>query len=195
MVRDQISKIAQSGTTNSITLHSSASSTSSEYNTFRIYISTGSASGQTNTITSYDGSTKIATTSAGTWSPAPDNTSVYEILDGEVTSAIGDLGSIQQVKKMLYTSQNFYDGTGYIINQNVSRTDARLDNPAALTFDLKANNDSGLAGATWMTFVQDDYLKYDNNGKGCGDPSYNPSLQIYNTLTFRYYQFKINLRK
>jgi hypothetical protein len=195
LIRDQISLNAQSGTTNTITLISTASSIDNTYNNFRIFISAGTGVGQTKTITSYVGSTKVATISGQTWSPVPDTTSVYEILDGSVTSMIGDLGSIQTVKKLNFTVGNVYDATGYIINQTVSQTDARLDNPAALTFDLTANNDSGLVSASTYRFVQDDFLKIDNVGKGCGDSSYSPSNLLTNTLTFRYYQIKLNFQK
>lgn len=125
----------------------------------------------------------------------PDSTSVYEILDGNVTSAIGDLGSISVIKKINLNNSNIFDGTGYIITQSVSETDPRLDNPAAITFDLKANNDSGLSGATTYRFISDDYLKIDNTGKGCGDSGYTASNVVSNTLTFRYYQMTLNFQK
>jgi hypothetical protein len=50
------------------------------YNNARIYIASGTGSGQTRTISDYAGSTRIATVSAA-WGTNPDATSVYSILD------------------------------------------------------------------------------------------------------------------
>ena len=194
LIRDQISKLAQAGGASTITLISTASATDSIYNGFRIYISSGTGVGQTRTISSYVGSTKVATVSVA-WTTQPDSTSLYEILDGSVISAIGDLGSIMTIKKFNFNTSNVYDATGYIINQSVSETDSRNDSPSALTFDLKANNDSGLSGAVTRRFVFDDYLKIDSSDKGCGDVAFNPATLVSNTLTFRYYQVTLNFQK
>lgn len=194
LTRQQISKTAQGASNNTITLEAAASAIDSEYNTFRIYISSGTGSGQTKTITGYVGSTKVATVDSN-WTVNPDASSIYEILDGEITSTIGDLGSVQTVKKLLVQATNFYDATGYIINQNVSETDARLDNPSALTFDLRVGNTSDLSAIAYRRFVQDDYLKVDNADKGCGDASYNAANVVSSVLTFRYFQIRLMLRK
>lgn len=50
------------------------------YNGYKIYIISGTGSGQTRTITDYAGSTRMATVS--TWTTNPDATSVYAILSG-----------------------------------------------------------------------------------------------------------------
>lgn len=194
LVRAQISKLAQNGGSNTITLENNASTIDNEYNGFRIYISTGTGSGQTKTINAYNGSSKIATVDSS-WAITPDSTSIYEILDGEITSSVGDIGNVQTIKKLLFQTTNFYDATGLILNQTVSKTDARLDNPAGLTFDLKTGNSSDLSGISYRTFIQDDSLKIDSADKGCGDPSYNAQNVVSSVLTFRYFQVKLMLRK
>lgn len=194
LTRQQISKTAQGGGNNTITLEALASAVNNEYDGFRIYISSGTGSGQTKTILTYNASTKDATVDSN-WTVNPDATSIYEILDGEITSAVGDLGSVQTVKKLLVQATNIYDATGYIINQNVSETDARLDNPSALTFDLRVANTSDLSAVAYRRFVQDDYLKVDNADKGCGDSAYSCSNVVSSVLTFRYFQIRLMLRK
>ena len=194
LTRQQISKQAQGGGNNYITLESLASAVNNEYDGFRIYISSGTGAGQTRTILVYNASTKDATVDSN-WTINPDSTSIYEILDGKITSAVGDLGSIQTVKKLIIQATNYYDATGYIINQNVSETDSRLDNPSALTYDLRVSNTSDLSAIAYRRFVQDDYLKVDSSDKGCGDSSYNPATIVSSVLTFRYFQFEVMLRK
>jgi len=70
---------ATAGTVSTITLDAArSSSTSSFYNAATIEITAGTGAGQTATISSYVGSTHVATIS-GTWATNPDNTSVYHI--------------------------------------------------------------------------------------------------------------------
>ena len=69
---------AQGGSANTITLAASASATDDEYNTLPVEIIGGTGAGQSGDITDYDGTTKVATIS-GTFSPAPDATSVYVV--------------------------------------------------------------------------------------------------------------------
>lgn len=70
---------ATAGTASTITLDAArSSSTSSFYNAATIEITAGTGVGQTATISSYVGSTHVATIS-GTWTTTPDNTSVYHI--------------------------------------------------------------------------------------------------------------------
>ena len=72
------SATAQSGTANTITLDTSSDSLTSYYNEMQIEILSGTGSGQTKTISAYDGSTKIATVDSA-WSVTPNNTSVFKI--------------------------------------------------------------------------------------------------------------------
>ena len=72
------SATAQSGTANTITLDTSSDSLTSYYNEMQIEILSGTGSGQTKTISAYDGSTKIATVDSA-WSVTPNSTSVFKI--------------------------------------------------------------------------------------------------------------------
>ena len=70
---------AQAGGPSNITLQASASS---DFNIFvgaKIYIISGTGSGQTREISAYNGTTKVATV-ASAWGTQPDNTSVYRIV-------------------------------------------------------------------------------------------------------------------
>ncbi len=69
---------AQAGASSSITLDSGASATNSLYNNCVIFIRSGTGAGQSQIISAYNGSTKVATI-AGTWATTPDSTSVFTI--------------------------------------------------------------------------------------------------------------------
>ena len=70
---------AQAGSTSTtIVLAATASATNDIYNSMTIYISSGTGSGQLKVITDYVGSTKVATVSTWTTTPAAD--SVYEVM-------------------------------------------------------------------------------------------------------------------
>ncbi len=68
---------AQAGSSTSITLASGANSSDDFYNNLVITLTGGTGSGQTNTITDYNGTTKVATVS--TWTTTPDLTTTYSI--------------------------------------------------------------------------------------------------------------------
>ena len=69
---------AQGGGATSITLQSSADTLSDFYNEMQITITGGTGSGQTKTISAYDGSTKIATVDSA-WSTQPNSSSTYNV--------------------------------------------------------------------------------------------------------------------
>ena len=80
---DGESDTAQAGGSNTITLHSGASSHDDIYNGSTIKITGGTGSGQTRIISDYVHSTKVATVSEN-WTTQPDNTSTFTI-----TSMVG----------------------------------------------------------------------------------------------------------
>jgi Bacteriophage tail sheath protein len=83
---------AQSGTAEStptITLANAASATDDEYNGMQIGITGGTGSGQTRSITDYDGATRVATVNAN-WDNVPDNTSTYCVSDSTPDLALAD---------------------------------------------------------------------------------------------------------
>lgn len=77
------SDTAQTGSSNTITLHSGASSHNDIYNGSTIKITGGTGSGQTRIISDYVGSSKVATVSEN-FTTTPDNTSTFTI-----TSMVG----------------------------------------------------------------------------------------------------------
>jgi len=75
---------AQSATTNTLTLAADASATNDYYQYWQVLITAGTGSGQDHLrVTSYDGTTKIATLS-GDWITTPDSTSVYKLIDRDI---------------------------------------------------------------------------------------------------------------
>ena len=71
---------AQAGGASTITLAASASGADSAYNNMIVRLTGGTGSGQERTITAYVGATRVATVSVA-WTPAPDATSVYAVID------------------------------------------------------------------------------------------------------------------
>lgn len=70
---------AQAGGASTITLDAGASATDNIYKNETVFISSGTGAGQSATIASYVGSTKVATIN-GTWATNPDATSVFTIV-------------------------------------------------------------------------------------------------------------------
>lgn len=87
------SDTAQAGGTNTITLHSGASSNDDIYNGSTIKITGGTGSGQTRIISDYVHSTKVATVSEN-WTTQPDNTSTFTITSmvGQYVQVINGFG-------------------------------------------------------------------------------------------------------
>lgn len=68
-----------SGFSSSLGLRAGASSTNDYYKDQVVFLSAGTGAGQTNRVTAYNGTTKVATVET-TWVTQPDNTSIYQIL-------------------------------------------------------------------------------------------------------------------
>jgi len=71
--------IAQSGSTNTITLATTASSSNDAYKHHLVKIVSGRGAGQIRVITAYTGSTRVATVDRS-WETVPDNTSQYKVV-------------------------------------------------------------------------------------------------------------------
>lgn len=69
---------AQAGGANTITLNSGASTYTDHYKSMKVTITGGTGSGQSANVSSYNGTTKVATVDAN-WSTQPNNTSVYSL--------------------------------------------------------------------------------------------------------------------
>lgn len=86
---------AQSGSTsNTIKLDTGASATNNIYNGDLVTITGGTGLGQSRTIISYVGSTKVATVDKN-WTTTPDNTSTFNILASTTPSTFSDQGVAQ----------------------------------------------------------------------------------------------------
>ncbi len=79
---------AQAGAATSITLDAGASATNNLYQNQAIYILSGTGAGQTNKISSYDGTTKIAIVST-TWATNPAVDSVFIIYPEHILTGTG----------------------------------------------------------------------------------------------------------
>ena len=77
---------AQAGGASTITLDAGASATNNLYDNELVYIAGGTGAGQVNTVSSYVGSTKVATMISA-WATNPDNTSTFIILPAGPISA------------------------------------------------------------------------------------------------------------
>jgi hypothetical protein len=71
--------LAQGGSTSTITLDGGASATPGFYTGEVVLLRSGTGAGQSQVISAYNGTTKVATV-GGTWATPPDNTSVFSIL-------------------------------------------------------------------------------------------------------------------
>lgn len=84
----EVSATAQGGTSTSITLDASASSTTDFYQGAVIRIISGTGAGQSRTITAYNGTSKAATVNTA-WATVPDNSSIYAFGFGYVLGTNG----------------------------------------------------------------------------------------------------------
>lgn len=90
-----ISGTAQTGSTsNTIKLAAASSSTSNIYNNDLIATTGGTGAGQTRTIVSYNGATKVATVDRA-WVVVPDNTTTYDVYANIAPSVFSDQGVVQ----------------------------------------------------------------------------------------------------
>lgn len=75
--------LAQGGASTSITLQSNAASDDDIYIGAIVAIISGTGSGESEEITDYDGTTKVASISPETWTVTPDSTSGYVVIPSE----------------------------------------------------------------------------------------------------------------
>ncbi|RKN74896.1 right-handed parallel beta-helix repeat-containing protein [Paenibacillus ginsengarvi] len=118
---------ATSGSVNSITLASTASAVSGEYNGMLIFIVAGKGIGQKRNVASYNGTTKVAVVTTA-WTTVPDATSKYEVRYGsdnaiKVNAAVDSYNRIHGNQLIfgtrLQSSTGIVDsGTGTVVNDN-----------------------------------------------------------------------------
>jgi len=153
---------AQAGSSSSITLDASASSTTDYYKYAVAYILSGTGAGQARQITAYNGTSKIATVDP-TWTTAPDNTSVFMILplgidattlaqiadavwdearSGHATAGtfgeyvLADVTRLSGDATAADNAESFFDGTGYAGTNNVIPT---VTNVTTVTGNVNGN--------------------------------------------------------
>ncbi|MEW6330468.1 MAG: PilC/PilY family type IV pilus protein, partial [Pseudomonadota bacterium] len=117
---------AQGGGSNTITLSSGSSSTDNFYAGMLITITGGSGSGEESIISSYDGSTKVATVSSA-WIAIPDATSTYEMssqdqhrIDDLRHASFNGRGSFLSAKNPQTLQQSLTDAIAEIANRTGS---------------------------------------------------------------------------
>lgn len=129
---------AQAGASSSITLDASASSVSSFYNGQMIRITGGTGVGQVRVISTYNSTTKVATT-LPSWRTNPDNTSTFAILpfgpvnieaiggsaaytaSGIINANVMQVYSDSDAAGYLYTLATHYGAAG-VLNANLNGT-------------------------------------------------------------------------
>lgn len=99
---------AQAGGSTTITLRSGASTNNGSYVGAEITILTGTGAGQKRTISSYNGSTKVATVSAS-WTTNPNNTSTYRIGGGLGTTRTRMIHAVSGEELDTYLPKNYFD--------------------------------------------------------------------------------------
>lgn len=172
---------AQAGGAQSITLASSALSTDDAYNGMFIEITGGTASGETNTITDYDGTTQVATVNAA-WVTAPDDTSEYRV---SIHGGTAQDGAAQDIilAANASASDDFYNGMAVEITggtgagqlriiadydgaTQVATVDANWDTVPDATSEYRIYWLNTLAnGAETSPIVLADYLRTDTDAQ------------------------------
>lgn len=141
---------AQAGGANTITLDAGASAIDSFYVYQLVYIVSGTGAGQALLITSYVGSTKVATVNQN-WYVQPDSTSVFAILPVDLN--IGNLANLDvavssRASATYYTSARAanLDNLDTTVSSRLSSTDSRLNSLTNLDVAV-----SSRASATYYT--------------------------------------------
>lgn len=155
---------AQAGANTTITLASSSESSNDYYNGYYIRLTSGTGAGQTNRITDYTGSSRVADVT--TWGTNPDSTTTYEIYSENKSILqnfnFGESTAIWESSEFTISAANFTatysdSSTGYLKQTgfNIEANDlyqlsfsvstAALD----LTFKDYANSNTYAAEATY----------------------------------------------
>lgn len=139
---------AQAGAVSTITLDASASATDNLYNNSQVWIVGGTGAGQTRQISSYVGSTKVATVNAN-WAITPDATSVFMILPLGITPQTSGLTAADV---WTYSTRALTDKTGFSLAAGaivaatfgVGAIDAAAIAPGAITASEAPNLDAAV---------------------------------------------------
>jgi ribosomal protein S6E (S10) len=124
---------AQGGTSSTITLDATASAIDNTYLGYAIKITGGTGANQFATITTYNGTTKVATIvrldGTGTWGTTPDNTSVFIIEPVPMTNIAMLRGTLQTAGTIAQQSDVTTVGTSVASNNTLATAiKAKTDN-------------------------------------------------------------------
>lgn len=136
-----ITGTAQAGGASSITLAAGASGTNNLYNNWKVTITGGTGSGQTNTVTAYNGTTKVATVQ-NAWATPPDNTSTYSVEPWQTaeTACISSTNSAVSAGTRLRLLLNS-SGTNHVIVDNLAiTTPTPANNAPVARFRIASRN-------------------------------------------------------
>jgi hypothetical protein len=139
---------AQAGGASTITLDAGASATNNFYQNQIVFIRSGTGAGESAMITSYVGSTKVATI-VGSWATNPDSTSVFSILPfGSITTTVSGGVNVTQWNGSAVAAPNVAGvplvDLGYVAGSAVNTAAAQLGvnavNIAGQAAQLDGNN-------------------------------------------------------
>jgi hypothetical protein len=122
------SATAQNGTSSTITLDASASSTTDFYKDDYVFILSGTGSGQARLVITYNGTSKVASITPN-WATSPDNTSVFVIMPGAMADIVAWLAMAPNVLisgRVDSNAQVVADKTGYNLTQTFPTNFASL---------------------------------------------------------------------
>lgn len=131
---------AQAGASSTITLASGASSADTDYSYAMVKITGGTGSGQVRKISSYNGTTKVATVSIA-WTTAPNNTSTYTVQYTAGTIRAIDIIGVNPYASKIQAASGFvdpsFDGREYVL-----RCDAAVNDRYASIYNIQVNANS-----------------------------------------------------
>lgn len=162
--------LAQSGTTQGITLNAADSSISNTYQGGIIHIVAGTGVGQNRYILSYNGSTKVAVVDSN-WATTPDATSYYTIFRGRDISAGG--GGVNVTAWRGTTPNILVSGR---VNASVGAMDSNTITASALASDAAGE----IADAVWDE-ARSGHVVSGSFGEGVNINDYN---LVGNALTY-----------
>jgi hypothetical protein len=169
---------AQAGSTNTtIKLRSGAAVNNGSYVGADVVILTGAGSGQTRTISAYNGTTKVATVSAA-WTTTPNNTSTYQIGGGLGTTGTRQVHVVSGEEMDTFLPNDYFDSVQV---QTIAATGDLTAAVKALDSGIKAlitqYGSIGGGQATGITY----YTGFSNSKTQSGS-SYAPPLFKVNNV-------------
>lgn len=139
--RGDITGTAQAGASNSITLAAATTATENELRGKKLYLTSGTGAGQSNRITAYNSSTKVATVACA-WATNPSSDTTYMVEDTEYQVS-GPTPSLPRHGISPGTSI-----TGWDVYENQVHINPPLDNAGEYALELRGQVDLMLVDET-----------------------------------------------